>query len=324
MLRTTAALLFVLACSCGQVRHLRTDDGLRRDYRVHTPAGWDGESALPVVLVFHGGGGNAEGTQVNVGMDAAADAHGFLAVYPDGVGQKVLGTELNTWNGEYCCGVAQEQGVDDVAYVDQLLDALAARYPIDPARVFATGISNGGIMSHMLACNLPERIAAIAPIASPGPPPSCAADTPVAVQIIHGTDDPCALYDGGDECGGCWSRVIEQVTGREVEDTDLFPCASVPDQVALWRVANGCTEESAVTYQQGAATCVQYSDCASGRPVSLCSIEGGGHSWPGTDLACDPETEWCTAYADVTGSISQDLDANEIMWAFFSENPMPE
>ena len=301
-----------------------TPDGRARTAVVHEPAGWNGTSALPVVLVFHGGGGNAEGTEGHVGMDETADNHGFLAVYPEGVGKRRFGKSFGTWNGGYCCGEAMEQGVDDVAFVGQLLDELAIRWPMDEKRIYATGISNGGVMSLALACRMADRIAAVAPIGSPGAGSDCAPSRPVPVLLIHGTEDTCAPYGGGETCGGCWSRFFEETLGTTLDAGDIHGCAGALEQLESWRAANTCSPESARTWLTTAdAVCVRYDVCAGDATAALCTVGGGGHTWPGAELACNPKRRLCQTLLSILGPTSTATDANEIMWAFFSEHALP-
>ena len=141
------------------VRH----DGLKRTALVRVPGQVAERRPLPVVLNFHGGAGNAVGQQRYVHMDAIADREGFIVVYPNGTG--VLEDRLLAWNAGTCCGMAAREETDDVGYVRALLDELARRLPVDSARVYATGLSNGAMMSYRLAAELSDRIAAIAPVA---------------------------------------------------------------------------------------------------------------------------------------------------------------
>ncbi|MBI1948704.1 MAG: hypothetical protein HYS27_23660 [Deltaproteobacteria bacterium] len=214
---------------------------------------------------------------------------------------------------------AHEQGVDDVAFLSQLLDVVAAEHGGNVEHVFATGISNGGDMSHRLACELAERIDAVVPVGAPVVVEPCEPSRPVPVKILHGTADPCALYDGGEVCGGCWTQAIEEITGSEAkDDSDTFPCQAVPEQAAGWRARNGCADVETRSTADGAATCVQFGDGCAGAEVELCTIEGAGHTWPGTDYGCTPGTSFCDAYIDAVGPTSDDLDGPSEAWAFFA------
>src|SRR5204862_6180210 len=135
----------------------------QRSYEVDVPARAERASALPVVLVFHGGGGSADSVRRQTRMSAKGAAEGFIAVYPQGSGG--IAGRLRTWNAGTCCGRAMQQRVDEVAFVGALLDDLQATVAIDLARVYATGISNGGLMAYEVACALADRVAAIAVVA---------------------------------------------------------------------------------------------------------------------------------------------------------------
>ena len=154
--------------------------GRQRSYIVHVPPAAREGRPLPVVLNFHGGGGNAEAQQKYSRMDALADAEGFLVVYPDGTGR--MADKLLTWNAGTCCAYSVTNNVDDVGFTLALLADLEARQPVDRRRVYATGLSNGAMMAWRLAVEASDRIAAIAPVAGrrcsrwagrPVPFPSC-------------------------------------------------------------------------------------------------------------------------------------------------------
>ena len=169
-------------------------DGRTRTFRLHIPPGLGGTVPAAVVLALHGGGSDGRGMERFTGFSRLADREGFIVVYPDAVdGNWVDGREgLHT--------AAHRKGVDDIAFIAALLDELARRHPIDARRIFATGISNGGIFSHYLAANLADRIVAIAPVAGGLADPfdrNFAPSQPVSVFILQGTADPLMPFDGG-------------------------------------------------------------------------------------------------------------------------------
>ena len=163
----TLLLLTVLGADpLGPGDHTRmlTVGDVKRNYVVHIPPKYDSKKPMPVVLAFHGGGANADNMIMFSGLNKKSDEAGFIAVYPSGTGrlEKIL-----TFNGGNCCGYAMNNKIDDVEFTRRILDDLAKSANIDPKRVFATGMSNGGIMSYLLASDLSDRIAAIAPVGGP-------------------------------------------------------------------------------------------------------------------------------------------------------------
>jgi poly(3-hydroxybutyrate) depolymerase len=137
--------------------------GRRRTYIVHMPPGHDRSSAMPLVIVLHGGVVNAFFTAYNTGMNSTADREGFIAVYPNGTGR--LEDRILTWNVGFGFGYALRNNVDDVGFLRELIERMVSEYGADPGRVYATGISNGGIMSYRLASEASDLVAAVAPVA---------------------------------------------------------------------------------------------------------------------------------------------------------------
>ncbi|MDP7016030.1 MAG: PHB depolymerase family esterase, partial [Pirellulaceae bacterium] len=165
-----------------------------RSYLVHIPPNYTRRQPTPVVLIYHGGGSNAQVMVRFSGMNRQADKSGFIAVYPSGTGriEKVL-----TFNGGNCCGYAMRNKVDDVEFTRRLLDDLATVANVDQKRVFATGMSNGAIIAYRLASELSDRIAAIAPVGGPMGTETCRPKRPVPVIHFHGVDDENAPFKGG-------------------------------------------------------------------------------------------------------------------------------
>lgn len=264
-------------------------DGVTRTFRVHVPPSYDADAPTPLVLMFHGGFGSGRQLENGSGMSVVADREGFLAVYPDGTGA------VRTWNGGGCCNPAARENVDDVGFVDALLDHLESELCVDRARVFSSGMSNGGILSHRLACELSDRIAAIAPVAGTIMIDPCTPTRPVHVMQIHGTDDGHVPWEGGFGCGP---------SGADY--------TSVPDTLEGWRTRNACDATTTETFAMGDGTCDGYEGCADGGDTWLCAIEGGGHSWPGTPR--DAELVECPE----DGAVSTTFFASDAIWRFFS------
>lgn len=293
-----------------------TDSVQDRSFFVHIPDAIAGQKNLPVVIALHGGGGNAAQFRSQTGLDEIADRNGFIVVYPNGTAG-LLGN-FRTWNAGRCCGTAVKNNIDDVGFISDVIDVLAKKYAIDRQRVYATGHSNGAMMSYRLACELSDKIAAIAPNSGQRVFDNCHPTHSVAVLHIHGTADPCALYNGGKQCGGCFSQVL----GLHLPN-DTWACAPVKESVASYAALNGCSAETKVVFTKGAVICERYQDCPGNAPVELCSIKGAGHRWPGsTDIgpsACkqDRSRRICARYAETVGPANDDIDAGEFMWRFF-------
>lgn len=310
-------LLLAAGCAACSGKHtLRLADG-PRDYWVHEPAGWDGETPIPVVVGLHGGGGNAQQYRDSNEWVAASDEHGFLAVFPEGTGPRVLGRKLATWNGGICCGSALEEEVDDVAFLDAVLDDLDERYAVDTRRVYMTGHSNGSIMTFRYACERSERVAAIAPYAAQGM--ECTPDRTVPTLYVHGDQDRCALYEGGD-CGGCFVEASNDLLGTNAEPQQ-WQCPSAPAYARAWAERDGCTGEPETTTEDD-VTCETWSGC----DVRFCTLEGGGHAYPGVPItSCenDPEGRTCEVMQEYVGP-SHAFPFNDRAWAFFEQHQLPE
>ena len=277
-----------------------TLDGIRHDFLVYVPRSHDGVRELPLLLSFHGGGGNADQHERNVDLRATAERRGFLLVRPEGYDASGLG--LRTWNAGNCCGGALRDGVDHVAAVRAILDRVEDEWRIDVDRVYATGHSNGGMMVYRLACELSDRIAAIAPNAAylvdkdldANPPRElfrCEPSRPVPVMHMHGDADTCSPMAGG------------RSTGFEPA---LRP--PVSDSITRFVAFNQASTIPRVRFQNGDVTCVTYD--GSQADVVLCTARGGGHAWPGASYSARTK-RICG------GNAIDDLKANDAIWDFF-------
>jgi len=263
----------------------------QRSYQVDVPAGAERAAALPVVIVFHGGGGSADSVRRQTRMSTKGAAEGFIAVYPQGSGG--IAGRLRTWNAGTCCGRAMQQRVDEIAFIAALLDDLQATVAIDRARVYATGISNGGMMAYEVACALADRVAAIAVVAGEMTAlDRCRPSRPVPVLVIHGSADRNLPIDGGI---GAKAFAVHDVR-------------SVAAAVDFWRRHDGCGD-GARSELDGAVRRATYSSCNAASEVELITIEGGGHSWPGGDRL-----------AGFLDPPSPALDATAEVWRFFARH----
>ncbi|WP_030440043.1 extracellular catalytic domain type 1 short-chain-length polyhydroxyalkanoate depolymerase [Actinoplanes subtropicus] len=259
--------------------------GRDRTYILYRPAGLPA-SRVPLVVMLHGGFGSAGQAQSYYGWNAEADANHFVVAYPDGV--------RAAWNaGGGCCGVPADSNIDDVAFITQVVHEVSATLPIDPNRIYATGISNGGLMAYRLACDT-TLFAAIGPDSATllG---DCASPHPVSVLHIHGTADTRIPYQGGQGDG------FAKINGP-----------AVPDLVARWRTVDGCKPPATTT--SGPVT-TSLANCPTGRSVELITITGAGHQWPGS--ADKPLLER-VARIDTPSAA---LNATDAFWHFFASHP---
>jgi polyhydroxybutyrate depolymerase len=277
---------------------LQTADGRRR-YLLHVPASYTGRERAPLVLNFHGYGGNGTRQNDYSGLVPVSDANGFILVSPDGL-PTMNGTPW--WNNLL---LPDPPHKDDVAFVSALLDELEADLCIDAARVYATGMSNGALMSSRLACSLSSRIAAVAPVAgayypplvTEGGPEPCADTRPVPIIGFHGTLDPQVPFNGGPSTrGGTFRLPIDDATPED----DVFQA---------WAAHNGCRKGRQESRVSAEVRLVTYGGCTDGADVQLYVVHGGGHTWPGSRVERPEHT-------------THDIRASDLMWAFFQAHPM--
>jgi len=273
---------------------------LDRRSLIYIPRSYDPARPTPVVVAFHGGGGNPESMVTLSGLNDKADEAGFIVTYPYGMG--LLPNRLLTFNGGNCCGYAMDNNIDDVGFVRALLDDLASVANVDANRVYATGMSNGAIMAYRVASEIADRIAAIAPVGGPMGTETCAPSRPVAVMHFHGTADASAPMEGGQGVGHPLAR-----------DRPVF--LSVRHSLDQWIKANGCAEPPMIEQLPDTAadgmtvTRTTWNGGRSGTEVVLVQINGGGHTWPGREPPLKQ-----------LGNSTRDISANDLMWEFFQRH----
>ncbi len=254
-----------------------------RDFLVHLPTGFTTAQHLPIVLNMHGLGSNGGQQEFYSRMSETSDANNFVVVYPNGIG--------NSWNSGF--SAPYNSSPDDVGFLSKIIDTLALLYNIDLNRVYATGMSNGGFQSYRLACDLENRIAAIAPVAgtiSTLTAFNCTSQSrKIPVLHIHGTADPLVPY-GGD------------VGFKSVEETLSFwlgqdQCSATSDTIALPNI--NLLDSSTVER-------IRYQSCGDGTEVWFYKITGGGHTWPNA------------TFDYIYGPTNRDLDASQEIWNFFN------
>jgi polyhydroxybutyrate depolymerase len=270
--------------------------GKERVYVVHTPPQSKPTSKLPCVLALHGGGGKAEQFSTFVGMNEVADAEGFVAAYPQGIVKRKFGYG---WNDGRVVTTNDEKDLDDVAFLSALVDTLSAQFGIDTKRVYATGMSNGGFMAGRLACELSNKIAAVAIVtASRAIDQDCSPSRPVPVMILNGTADPLVPYNGG-----------KMVNVKDVEATIL----STDSLVNFWRCVNKCstipvTKDFPDINRGDKSTVTSFLYVGQGADVLLYKVQGGGHTWASSGNQF--------LYGLIAGATNNDISASTEIWAF--------
>lgn len=253
-------------------------NGINRSFRIHFPSNISDTKDRPVVINMHGYGSNALEQEIYTQMDPVADKEGFIVIYPDGINA--------AWNVGWSFGST----ADDVLFTSDLIDYMVNNYSVDKQRIYACGLSNGGFMSYYLACNLPNKIAAIASVAGSMVPANvglCSTNVPMPVMQIHGTNDQVVPYTG------------------------LSPIsAPIESVVKFWVDHNGCQKTPTITpftdintNDNTTSERYVYASGKNGSEVQFIKVTGGAHTWPGAIIDID-----------VT---SKDFKASEEIWAFF-------
>lgn len=268
--------------------------GTTRHYLLYHPPGRQ-QDPLPLVVALHGGGGHAAhmADDRHYGLVAKAAREGFVLAFPNGYSRLPRG-RLATWNAGGCCGAARDRHSDDVGFIRALVADVARRQPIDRERIFATGMSNGGMMAYRLACEAADLFRAVASVAGTEAVANCHPQRPVAVLHIHAQDDTHVLFDGG--AGPEAFRDMDKVM-------DFIP---VPETIRRWVARNACQPQPERTLERVGAWCERYRGCRDGAAVQLCVTATGGHSWPGASRVRRGKAPPSTA-----------LDANDTIWDFF-------
>jgi len=259
-----------------------------RRYLLYVPAGYNPDLPTPLVISLHGFS-EWPAHQAHIsGWNDLADRYGFIVVYPSG-------TQIPLrWRMQGLSDDPSPQSVD-VTFLSDLVDHLSADYNIDPARIYANGLSNGGGMSYELSCFLSDRIAAVGSVAGAYllPVDQCHPSRPVPAILFHGTDDRVVPYQGG--------------PGR----TFRLPFPSIPTFAADLSRLNGCQASPSTQPVSENVSRLEFTGCAA--DVILYTIQDGGHAWPGGE----------PLPAFIVGETSAEIDATQLMWDFFQQHSLP-
>jgi polyhydroxybutyrate depolymerase len=271
-------------------------DGRERTYALHVPANYDEMKSVPLLIALHGRLGTGSGEERLAHLDKVSDEHGFLVVYPDGLDR--------SWSDGRGGTPSDRNGVDDVKFLSALIDKIEGEYKVDHARIYATGMSNGGFMSGRLACDLSERIAAVAIVGaslSESVAAHCHPTKPISVMIIQGTEDPLVPFDGGALGKNGDRGVVLSHKAAVQKFVEVDHCGAeakekhVPD-----KAGDGTSIDVAM-----------YGPCAGNSEVASYVINGGGHAWPG-GIQYLP--------AMIIGKTTHNLDGSEEIWEFLSRH----
>jgi polyhydroxybutyrate depolymerase len=278
-------------------------EGVERFYEVHVPRCWDGSSSLPLVIVFHGGGGTAEHMMRMTSWNEKADACGFFAIYPEGMPldpsqPSHFSTNPQFWNDGTGREHVGRRNINDIGFVGACLDDVASRFPVDTRQVFGTGFSNGAFMVSRIGMELSHRFAAIAPVAGIYLHKASRPGRSVSVLCITGTDDPLSPLLGG-EVAWPWG-------GKEWQP-------AVVDSVRSWAEMVGCDMVPTRMDVNNGVRAIAYGPNHSRARIVLYTVQGMGHTWPGARI-CLPER--------IFGKSTDKLQACDVIWDFFQQHDM--
>lgn len=257
--------------------------GETREYSLHVPPGYNPNTPTPLVITIHGASIWPAAQERLSQWDRVADREGFIVAYPSGQ----IGRGPRHFD------------IEDAAFIADMIDELQRTHNIDRTRIYANGLSNGGGLSFILSCTMPDRIAAVGLVASAQlwPWSVCKDDRPVPMIAFHGTEDGAAPYDGGNSRQPWILNVV-------------FP--GIPEWTARWAARNHCAATPVESRVGSDVTRLEYTQCASNAPAILYTIHGGGHTWPGGR----DQPQWF-------GRTTQTIDASSLMWSFFKDHPQP-
>ena len=287
-------------------------DGGLRSALLHVPASYDASKPTMLVLNFHGLLEPNTLQETITHMSDAADERNFIVVYPAGLS---VGVGLS-WNAGNCCG----NSTDDMTFILDLVKKLEGDYCIDPKRVFATGLSNGAMMSYRLGCEASDVFAAVAPVAGAVQVDPCSPKRPVPILAIHGTGDTIVPFNGGKD--GIYHLLEFPPVSYSIDlwkSLDGCPSSPAPGASSMMEMPDDSTPDggpnpslfagATTVYQKGDVTCHDWSGCSAGSEVELCTVVDGGHAWPGG--------------GPLIGKTSQNIDATSAVLDFFEKHPMP-
>jgi polyhydroxybutyrate depolymerase len=272
----------------GTTKHAIESQGVGRSYLVRVPPGYDGRTRLPVVLLFHGIGGDARAALATSRMDELSDQEDVIIVAPQGAGI------IPSWNYRS----ADDESASDVAFAHDVLDRVKDTTCVDPDRVYAAGFSNGSALTLALACENSHDFAAFGAVSAPFYEPRCDDAPPRSIIYFHGAADIIVPYGGA--------------------DTIIGEMPAVTDALTSWATHDQCRQPAKKSTVSRHVTLSRWSGCARGTDVAAYEVAGGGHRWPGGIDVVPRETN--TEAKNLQGVMTQEIHATKLMWKFFSEH----
>ncbi len=263
--------------------HTLEYNGLTRRYLLYIPPSYDASQRVPLILSLHGFASNPNQQTLYSEWNTLADEHNFIVVYPQGTGRPLR------WNSGLRL-FGDQNGVDDVGFIRALIDTLSESLCVDNQRIYVNGLSNGGGMSHRIACELADQVAAIGGVAGAYDRQPCQPSRPIPVIAFHGTADRIVPYAG---------------------NASTLP--PVEEWAADWAERDGCAPEPETLTPVGDASAIRYGDCEGDAEVILYTLAGAGHTWPGGGEIS----------SFITGLTNQDIEASALMYDFFMSHPLP-
>ncbi len=277
----------------------------QRKFTVHTPTGFTNTTPVSVVLMLHGNGGTMENSPNFTNLNSVSNTNGFLAVYPEGYG--VVSSGGFSWADSRGTS-ADIAGIDDLGFINKLLDTLLANYSIDTNKIYICGFSNGGYMTQRIACEQNQRFAAMASLGSimdTSLYSSCNPQRAIPMMFVIGTADPFVPFNGGSANGS--GGLVNQIISADT-------------LVHFWKTNNNCLQANPPINlpdidltDSSTATVFSFSNCSCNSDLTFYRINGGGHTWPGVEIPL---------YEIVAGQTNEDIQANDELWTFFNAHTL--
>lgn len=269
-------------------------DGIIRTYLLVLPSTYyDDTTSFPLVIALHGTGGSASQFDRDYGLTQKANSSHFIIAYPEGV-EREGAFKLRTWNAGWCCDYALENNVDDIGFIDELIDVTISSYKVKVKQVYLTGMSNGGMLAYRLACELPTKIAAIATVScSMVVTQPCDPNRTIPILHIHSILDTKIPYEGGIGIGGYYYPPVDSV-------------------LKVWSGINQCSVTNEVLVDNSSYKLTRWSSCDSNAAIDFYLTKDGGHSWPG-GLRPRPQAD----------TPSTAINAADVIWEFLQQYRLP-